>query len=191
VARPRPRGLRVIAGSARGRRLSVPVGDDVRPTKDRVREAIFSALDARGAIVGATVLDLYAGTGAMAIEALSRGAARAVLVEQARAVAATARLNVDIAGFAAVARVETRDVATFLAAPPPEAPFGLVCCDPPYDMGDAAVTDALGPLVHDGWLSDDAIVVVERAPGASLSLPGLRMTWERRFGDTLVWFLQR
>jgi 16S rRNA (guanine966-N2)-methyltransferase len=183
--------LRVIAGSARGRRLAVPVGDEVRPTKDRVREAVFSALDARGAIEDATVLDLYAGTGALAIEALSRGAARAVLVEQSRAIAATARLNVDVTGFAGVARVETRDVRTFLAAPPPEAPFDLVCCDPPYQMDDETLAGVLRSFATSEWLAPDAIVVVERAPRASLQVPdGLRMTWDRRFGDTLVWFLQ-
>jgi 16S rRNA (guanine966-N2)-methyltransferase len=182
----------VARARSRGLRLSVPVTDDVRPTKDRVREAVFSALDSRGAIVGATVLDLYAGTGAMAIEALSRGADRAVLVEQARAVAATARLNVDVTGFAAVARVETRDVATYLKAPPREAPFDLVCCDPPYEMDDDALGVVLRMLADDAWLAPDGIVVVERAPRATLQVPdGLRMTWDRRFGDTLVWFLER
>src|SRR5919197_5160306 len=96
------RGVRVIAGTARGRRLSVPPGNEVRPTKDRVSESVFSALDARDVIADALVLDLYAGTGALAIEALSRGAARAVLVERSRSAAATARLNLDVAGFAAV-----------------------------------------------------------------------------------------
>ncbi len=80
----RPKGLRVIAGTARGRKLVAPPGDRVRPTKDMVREAMFSALDARGALVDASVLDLFAGTGALGIEALSRGAARAVFVERER-----------------------------------------------------------------------------------------------------------
>jgi 16S rRNA (guanine966-N2)-methyltransferase len=115
-----------------------------------------------------------------------------VLVEQARAVAATARLNVDVTGFAAVARVETRDVATFLAAPPADAPFDLVCCDPPYDMADDALGAVVRTLASDTWLAPEAIVVVERAPRATLAVPdGLRMTWDRRFGDTLVWFLER
>jgi 16S rRNA (guanine966-N2)-methyltransferase len=187
----RGRGLRVIAGSARGRRLVVPPGDDVRPTKDRVREAMFSALDARGVIEDAAVLDLYAGTGALAIEALSRGAANAVLVEESRAIAATARLNVETTGFAGVARVETRDVATFLAAPPAGAPFDLVLCDPPYDLADDALAPVLAVLASGGWLTDDAFVVVERAPRANIVTPDrLRITWERRFGDTLVVFLQ-
>ncbi len=185
----RPRGLRVIAGSARGRRLDVPAGDDVRPTKDRVREAVFSALDARGAVTDASVLDLYAGTGALAIEALSRGAARAVLVERSRVAAATARRNLDATGFANVARVETRDVSTFLSARPPEAPFGLVLCDPPYDIDDEQLASVLDRLAGSGWLTDDVVVVVERAPRASTVTPsGLRVGWERRFGDTLVWF---
>jgi 16S rRNA (guanine966-N2)-methyltransferase len=187
----RTRGLRVIAGSARGRRLSVPAGDDVRPTKDRVREAMFSALDARDAIVDANVLDLYAGTGALAIEALSRGAARAVLVERSHVAAATTRLNVDTTGFASVARVETRDVSTFLAALPIEAPFGLVLCDPPYDVSDEQLEAVLARLATPEWLTPDAIVVVERAHRANVTAPtGLRVSWERRFGDTLVWFFQ-
>jgi 16S rRNA (guanine966-N2)-methyltransferase len=187
----RTRGLRVIAGSARGRRLSVPAGDDVRPTKDRVREAVFSALDARGAVDEASVLDLYAGTGALAIEALSRGAARAVLVERSQVAAATARLNLDTTGFTKIARVEARDVSTFLAARPLEAPFGLVLCDPPYDIGDEQLASVLDRLATSGWLTDDALVVVERAHRAQVHAPtGLRVVWERRFGDTLVWFFQ-
>jgi 16S rRNA (guanine966-N2)-methyltransferase len=187
----RSRGVRVIAGSARGRRLVVPPGDEVRPTKDRVREAVFSALDARGAISGASVLDLYAGTGALAIEALSRGAEQAVLVESERAVAATARLNLDTVGFADVARVEMHDVALFVHAPPVEAPFDLVLCDPPYVLPDDLLAPVLARIADDRWLAADATVVVERALQANVEPPtGLRVTWERHFGDTLVAFLQ-
>jgi 16S rRNA (guanine966-N2)-methyltransferase len=184
------RGLRVIAGSARGRRLSVPPGDDVRPTQDRVREAMFSALDARGAIVDAAVLDLYAGTGALAIEALSRGATSAVLVERSRTAAASARLNVETTGFAAVARVETRDVASFLAAPPREAPFDLVLCDPPYDVAEEELAAVLDALARPQWVASDGLVVVEGPARSNVtSRDGLRVGWERRFGDTLVTFL--
>lgn len=182
----------MIAGSARGRRLASPPGDEVRPTKDRVREAVFSALDARGAIVDASVLDLYAGTGALAIEALSRGAASAVLVERARDVAATERLNLDTTGFQRVGRVEMRDAAAFVAGPPPpEAPFGIVFCDPPYDLDDAELARVLASLASDAWLAADGFVVVERSHRAEVQPPpGLRVTWQRRFGDTLVTFLQ-
>jgi 16S rRNA (guanine966-N2)-methyltransferase len=187
----RRRGVRVIAGSARGRRLVVPPGDDVRPTKDRVREAVFSALDARGAISGAAVLDLYAGTGALAIEALSRGAQHAVLVEHSRAVAATARLNIETVGFAGRARVETRDAEQFVRALPSDAPFDLVLCDPPYDLPDDVLANVLARLADERWLAPAATVVVERALHAKIEAPtGLRVTWERRFGDTLVAFLQ-
>jgi 16S rRNA (guanine966-N2)-methyltransferase len=180
----------VIAGTARGRRLAVPPGDEVRPTKDRVREAVFSALDARDAIADAAVLDLYAGTGALAIEALSRGAARAVLVERSRNAAATARLNLVTAGFARDGRVEMMDVATYLAAGPPDAPFDLVCCDPPYDIDDDSLFRVLDAVVRHGFLAPGGVIVVERAQRATMTPPtSLGVTWERRFGDTLVVFL--
>jgi 16S rRNA (guanine966-N2)-methyltransferase len=189
---PRGRTLRVIAGSARGRRLAAPSGDDVRPTQDRVREAVFSALDARGFIDGASVLDLYAGTGALAIEALSRGAARAVLVERDPRALAVIRANLDTTTFAGKARVEVRDVATFVASRPPrEAPFDLVLSDPPYDTADDAVHDVLHAMAQPSWLAPDGLVVVERPQRSNAPVPsGLRCTWERVFGDTLVTFLQ-
>jgi 16S rRNA (guanine966-N2)-methyltransferase len=196
---PRPRQrhqLRVIAGSARGRRLAVPPGFDIRPTKERVREAVFSALDARGVLVDATVLDLYAGTGALAIEALSRGAASAVLVDRDATATATIEQNLATTGFDRVARVERRAVEAALAREPLEAPFDLVCCDPPYELDAHAVGAALAPLATGAWLAPDAIVVVERgrdadADALAAHLTGLTVTWNRTFGDTLVLFLQR
>jgi 16S rRNA (guanine966-N2)-methyltransferase len=189
---PRGRTLRVIAGSARGRRLAAPAGEDVRPTQDRVREAVFSALDARGFVAGATVLDLYAGTGALAIEALSRGAARALFVERDRRALEVIRANLETTTFAAKARVEVRDVAAFVASRPPrEAPFDLVLIDPPYDMTDDAVRDVLHALAQPDWLAPDGVVVVERPQRANATVAqGLQTTWERVFGDTLVTFLQ-
>jgi 16S rRNA (guanine966-N2)-methyltransferase len=188
----RTRGLRVIAGSARGRRLVAPAGDTVRPTKDMTREAVFSALDARGAIGDAAVLDLFAGTGAYAIEALSRGAGRAVLVERDRGALGAIAENLERVGFAGLARVAHADVVRFLAGPVArEAPFDVVFADPPYDTPDDAVTRVCGALLAPGWLADDVIVVVERPVKHDVIPPaGLVNRWERTFGDTLVTFLE-
>src|SRR5262245_47937855 len=137
------RGVRVIAGSARGRRLVVPEGDDVRPTKDMVREALFSALDARGAVVDARVLDLYAGSGALAIESLSRGAEFATLVERNRRAVEAINTNLETLGFDEQARVVSQDATRYAgSSAPSDAPFDLVFLDPPYEMSDEAV-DAL------------------------------------------------
>jgi 16S rRNA (guanine966-N2)-methyltransferase len=183
----------VIAGSARGRRLVVPPGDAVRPTKDMTREAVFSALGARNAVVDATVLDLFAGTGAYAIEALSRGAERAVLVERDRAAFGAIGTNLETVGFDAVARVVPGDVERFLAGGVArEAPFDLVFADPSYDMPDETVAAICGALLAPGWLRPDAIVVVERPVKHVVRPPqGLENRWQRTFGDTLVTFLQR
>jgi 16S rRNA (guanine966-N2)-methyltransferase len=183
--------LRVIAGSAGGRRLSAPRGDAIRPTTGRVKAAIFSALTARERILGARVLDLYAGTGALAIEALSRRAARAVLVESDRHALESLRRNLSVTGTASSASVVNGDADSFLAGPPPsDAPFDLVLCDPPYDVESSALDEVIAPLGRREWTAADALVVVERPVGvASPRVDGLLITWERTFGDTLVFFL--
>lgn len=193
----------MIAGSARGRRLVAPAGDQVRPTKDIAREAMFSALDARGALDDAIVLDLYAGTAALAIEALSRGAAAAVLVERDRAALEAIRTNLQVLQANPSANPSTnpsmrprvdvvaRDVGRFLAAgPPPDAPFDLVFVDPPYDTADEDVTEVLASLMAPGWLAPGAIVSVERPVRHPVVVPaGLSTGWERTFGDTLLSFV--
>jgi 16S rRNA (guanine966-N2)-methyltransferase len=188
------RGIRVIAGSARGRRLVVPEGDRVRPTKDMVREAMFSALDARGALTDAFVLDLFAGSGALAIEALSRGAERAVLVEQDRSALAAVGTNLEHVGFDDAATVVPTDVRRFLrGVPPADAPFDLVFIDPPYaQTADDEVAELLTALEAPGWLAADAIVAVERPVRHSPNVPAdWQIGWERTFGDTLVAFCWR
>jgi 16S rRNA (guanine966-N2)-methyltransferase len=187
------RGVRVIAGSARGRRLVVPEGDRVRPTKDIVREAVFSALDARGAIDRAHVLDLYAGSGALAIEALSRGATDAVVVERGRAALHAINANLHMLGLGDRASVLASDVArTLRDPPPPTAPFDLVFADPPYDTTDDAIAAMLEALASPGWLATDAIVVIERpAKHPVPAVEGWRTEWERQFGDTLASFCFR
>lgn len=177
--------LRVVAGSAGGRRLRVPPGRGVRPTVDRVKEAVFAAL---GDLTGASVLDLFAGSGALALEALSRGAARAVLVERDRAALRAIGENLATTGFERQGRPVARDVHAFLRAPPPrEAPFDLVLVDPPYEAGDDDVARVLGALGAPGWLAPGGRVVVERGRTGSVPLPtGWQTTWERRYVDTLV-----
>jgi 16S rRNA (guanine966-N2)-methyltransferase len=182
--------LRVIAGSARGRKLVTPAGTQVRPTKDMVREAMFSALDARGALVDARVLDLFAGSGALGIEALSRGAARAEFVEHDRAAVAAIRTNLRTLGFDERAHVSPSDVPRMLGSiPPRDAPFDLVFIDPPYDATDERVTALLVALDLPGWLADDAMVTIERPVRHPIVVPsGWQTGWERAFGDTLLSF---
>ena len=179
----------MIAGSMRGRRLTVPPGEGVRPTKDIVREAMFSALDARGAIVDAVVLDLYSGSGALAIESLS-GRARALLVERDRAALDAIEVNIEHLGIADRARVARADVVSFLDGPPPEdAPFDLVFADPPYDTSDDSRRRPAASLTAPGWLGPEAMIAVERPVRAEVHPPeGLRACWERTFGDTLMFF---
>lgn len=183
---------RVIAGEAGGRRLTVPGGSRLRPTSDRVKESFFSALGSRR-IEGARVLDLFAGTGALGIEALSRGAARALFVDRDRAAVDAIAANLGAAGFSGRARVDRRDVAALVAGPvAPEGPFDLAFLDPPYDLGDQALASVLARLLEGAWVASGATVVVERATGTELrALPrGWGSTWERCYGDTLVWFLE-
>lgn len=180
--------MRVIAGTLGGRRLVAPRGLATRPTTDRVREALFSAL---GSVAGARVLDLYAGTGALGIEALSRGAASAVFVESARPALAALRENLRSLDLASVTRVVGEPVGRAVARLAAEAgaspPFDLVFADPPYDDVDAAL-DALEGLLP--VLAPDARIVLEHAtrrpPRAPAALaPGRART----YGDTTLLFL--
>lgn len=157
-----------------------------RPTADRVREAVFSALSD---VQDASVLDLYAGSGALAIEALSRGAARALLVDRDQAAVDACERNLEAAGVADRGRVQRSAALAMLRSPPPaEAPFDLVLVDPPYEATADAVAGVLDALGRPGWLDAGARVVVERAVReAPVALPSTwEVAWERRYGDTLV-----
>jgi 16S rRNA (guanine(966)-N(2))-methyltransferase RsmD len=180
--------MRVIAGRLGGRRLTAPRGLATRPTTDRVREALFSSL---ASVEGARVLDLYAGTGALAIEALSRGAASAVLVETARPALAALRENLAALGLSGEASVLAEPVGRAAARLVAEggAPFDLVFADPPYDDVDDALA-ALESLLP--ALAPEARVVLEHAsrrPPRPSSLLGLVRA--RQYGDTTLAFLQR
>lgn len=189
---PGRRNPRIIAGEAGGRRLAVPPGETVRPTSDRVKESVFSALGP-GRLVGARVLDLYAGSGALGLEALSRGAAEALFVDRDQAAGRAIRANIETLGFEGRAALRQSAVAALLAGPPPGGPFDLALADPPYDTSAADVEAIIRRLVEGEWLTPDATVVVERAAGSPpLVWPaGWGSTWERCYGDTLVLFAQR
>lgn len=192
--RGRGRGLRVIAGSVGGLRLATPPGSDTRPTTDRVREALFAGLGP-DVLEGAVVLDLFAGSGALGIEALSRGAARALFVDRSRTASDVVGDNLASTGLAERGRVVTIEARRFVrGSPPAEGPFSLVFMDPPYGGAGQDVVDLLVSLdERPGWLVLDATVVVERAAreGPALVAPGWRSPWSRVFGDTLVSFMVR
>jgi 16S rRNA (guanine966-N2)-methyltransferase len=167
--------IRVMGGELRGRRLHVP-RSGVRPTTGRVREAIFSML---GDIEGSRVLDLFCGTGALAIEALSRGAAEAILVDTRPA---TARRNLESLGLSDRARAIRADAARFLRRAEAGS-FDLVLCDPPYRLADRLAAE-LDPLIR-GALAEGGRVMVESSPSRPLRLE-LPMLTERAHGDTLI-----
>ena len=181
---------RIISGSAGGRRLQTPPGVGTRPTSDRVREALFSRLEHLDVLSGARVLDLYAGSGALGLEAASRGAASVLLVESNRAAAAVARAKADVIGRPGL-RVRAETVERVLAAAPATGDRAdLVLLDPPYDVDEETLAAVLGLLVTGQWLAPHALVVVERSSRSPEPrwLAPLAAMGERRYGETTMWF---
>ncbi|APE36126.1 16S rRNA (guanine(966)-N(2))-methyltransferase RsmD [Nocardia mangyaensis] len=176
---------RIVAGTAGGRRLEVPP-TGTRPTSDRVREALFSAIDARLDLDGARVVDLYAGSGALGLEALSRGAEHALLIESDRKAAAVVRANIAALGLPG-AELRVGTVGTVLAHAAPAA-FDVVFSDPPYDVSTDDVIDDLTALAANGWLAPDALVVVERSSRSpEITWPaGYAPLKPRKYGETRV-----
>ena len=177
---------RIVAGSAGGRTLVVP-RHGTRPTSERVREALFSRLEHRGVIAEARVLDLYAGSGALGLEAASRGASSVTLVESSRDAADVCRRNATALGLADRVRVAAEKVEQFVARPVAQ-PWRLVMLDPPYDLPAAALDAVLVALA--AVVDPDGLVVVERStrspePGWPA---GLTRDDDRRYGDTRMWF---
>lgn len=181
---------RVIAGAAGGRRLAVPQGGGTRPTSDRAREALFSTwLSLYGPLAGARVLDLYAGSGAVGLEALSRGAAHVLLVEADPRAARTVRANADSIGLPG-AEVRAEPAARTAAGAAPELPYDVVFLDPPYETADGDLREILLTLAAGGWLTADALVTVERATRGGVfrwpdGFEGLR---SRRYGEATLWY---
>lgn len=177
---------RIVAGTAGGRRLRVPPAG-TRPTSDRVREALFSVLAARMEFDGIRVVDLYAGSGALGLEALSRGASRALLVESDRKAATVIRGNIGDLGLPG-AELRQGAVSSVLAGGPSGGPYDLVFSDPPYDLDVTQVIADLRALTEHGWLTTDALVVVERSTRTpELSWPaGYYPLKSRTYGETRI-----
>jgi 16S rRNA (guanine966-N2)-methyltransferase len=176
--------MRIVGGRLRGRTLAGPKSQAIRPTADRLRESLFNILvhGYDDPITGARVLDLFAGTGALGLEAVSRGAAFALFVDDGAEARALIRQNVEALALGAATRIFRRD-ATRLGAAHPVEPFGLVFCDPPYGRGLAA--QALASARAGGWLTSDALIVVEDAAEAGFAPPeGFEELERRRYDDS-------
>lgn len=183
---------RIISGAAGGRRLQTPPGSSTRPTSDRVREALFSRLEHRGLLDGTTVLDLYAGSGALGLEAASRGASLVLLVESHKAAVKVIRANAGVVGHPGV-RVLADTVERALAAGPPAGTrMDLVLIDPPYDVSEETLAAVLTALVEQQWLAPEAFVVVERSSRSPQPTwpEGLELSGEKRYGETAMWFAE-
>jgi 16S rRNA (guanine966-N2)-methyltransferase len=190
---------RVIAGEAGGRRLAVPAGRDTRPTSDRAREGLFATISSiLGSLAGARVLDLYAGSGAVGLEALSRGAEHVLLVEHGARAARVIRENIEAIGLPGAELAADRVERVLARGPAPtggqdgtdQDRYGVVFADPPYALADAAVSRVLALLAEQGWLAPGALVIVERATRSGpLSWPdGFEADRARRYGEATFWY---
>ncbi|MFF1275575.1 16S rRNA (guanine(966)-N(2))-methyltransferase RsmD [Streptomyces marokkonensis] len=182
---------RVIAGTAGGRRLAVPPGQGTRPTSDRAREGLFSTWQSLlgGPLDGERVLDLYAGSGAVGLEALSRGAGHVLLVEAAARAVRTVRENVKALGLPG-AEVRSGKAEQIVREGPPREPYDIAFLDPPYAVADDDLREILLTLHSEGWLTDEALVTVERSTrGGEFAWPsGFEAIRARRYGEGTFWY---
>ncbi len=182
---------RVIAGTARGRILAVPAGRVTRPTSDRTREGLFGTVQAiLGSLSGARVLDLYAGSGAVGLEALSRGAAHALLVESAPAAIRVIRKNIAALDLPGACLAPERVARVLARGPGGSDRYDFVFADPPYAAGADEIAAMLRALCEHGWLAEGALVAVERRSGSAPPPwpPGYLEDRARRYGDATLWY---
>ena len=181
---------RVIAGAAGGRRLATAGGRTTRPTSDRTREGLFATVLAiRGELDGAAVLDLYAGSGAVGLEALSRGASDVLLVESDARAAQVIRRNIAAIGLPGVRLLVDR-VERMVSRAPDGPPRDFVFADPPYALTDGEISHVLVGLLHNGWLAPGALIALERATrsGAPTWPSGYQHDRSRRYGEATLWY---
>lgn len=181
---------RIVAGALGGRRIETPRGQDTRPTSDRVREALFSTLQTLTDLEGCRFADLYAGSGAVGLEAASRGAAAVLLVESDARAARTVQRNIAVLGLASRCRLWSAHLPGGLAAGPGGARYDVVFADPPYAVPDEGIAELLHGLAAYGWLADDAVVVLERSARSAQPTPvdGLTVDRSRRYGESVLWY---
>jgi 16S rRNA (guanine(966)-N(2))-methyltransferase RsmD len=179
----------VVAGALGGRRLATPAGRSTRPTSERVREALFNSLGGLVELSGCRFADLYAGSGAVGIEALSRGAAHVLFVESDPGTARVLRANLTRLDLAGSAEVAVGPVARVVSGPAVE-PYQVVFADPPYELSEANLRVVLGNLMAGGWVDPDGVVVLERGTrsGEPAWVPGLTGFRIRRYGETTLWY---
>ena len=185
--------MRIIAGVAGGRRLAVPAGRSTRPTSDRTREGLFATVTAiMGNLAGAAVLDLFACSGAVGLEALSRGATDVLLVESDPEAARVIRQNIGTVALPGVRLVTGRAGRVLRQGPGAERRRDLVFADPPYALSEPGLATLLATLADRGWLARDALVVVERdtRSGEPSWPPGYRLDRSRRYGETTLWYVR-
>lgn len=183
---------RIVGGRHGGRRLSAPPGRGTRPTTDRVREALFNALDAAVGVAGTRFLDLYAGSGAVGLEAASRGAVGVLLVESDPRAARAAGANIAALGLADRVRLRVGSVEQVLRAGS-DRPYDIVFADPPYGAPAAEIDAMLTALACGGWLAEEAMIVVERSTRGDPvgSVPEITFDRSRRYGETVLWYGRR
>jgi 16S rRNA (guanine(966)-N(2))-methyltransferase RsmD len=179
---------RIVAGAFKGRRLATPEGRDTRPTSDRVREALFGAL---GDLTGTRFADLYAGSGAIGLEAASRGAAHVLLVESDPRAGRVIRDNIAALRAGDVAKLAPSRVQSVLpGGPGTGGPYDIVVADPPYGTEETEITAVLDALVRHGWLAPDALVILERGTRSPEPawVKGITGERSRRYGETTLWY---
>jgi 16S rRNA (guanine(966)-N(2))-methyltransferase RsmD len=183
---------RIVGGELGGRRLLVPPGRGTRPTSERAREGLFNTLAAELDLRGAAFADLYAGSGAVGLEAASRGAGRVLLVESDPRAAGVVRRNADSLA-AAGTRVLSSSAERVAATAPPDGPYDVVFADPPYREPDAQIDALLESLATNGWLADHAVLVVERDRRSREPVwpPGVDTLKSRGYGEATLWYGQR
>jgi len=186
---------RIVAGTLGGRRIATPAGVDTRPSSDRVREALFSTLETLVDLEGCRFLDLYAGSGAVGLEAASRGAAAVLLIESDARAAKTVRANIAALALGDRCRLLVARLPAALAAGPGAVGSGydVVFADPPYAVPGTEIDELLRGLAGRGWLRPDAVVVVERSARSEPPVPveGVTLLRSRRYGESVLWYLRR
>ena len=182
---------RIIAGVAGGRRIAVPPGRSTRPTSDRTREGLFTTIHSElGDLTGVAALDVFAGSGAVGLEALSRGATQATLIEADPKALNTIQKNAASLGLSGVRIIAGRAERVLAGGPGDARPADLAFADPPYGLSDADLSQLLRLLAEAGWLAADALVVVERSvrSGPVLWPAGYQPGRSRRYGESVLWY---